>query len=57
MAATYGLGSAHHQIHLPGATPGAHKPIAPVGYGRLGAVTLGHFHRVWLDPTVRIEDR
>jgi hypothetical protein len=38
-------------IHLPAAAARAHQPVAPIGYGRLGAIALGHLRGVGLDLT------
>ncbi len=43
-------------IHLPAAAAGAHKPIAPIGYGHLGAVSLRHLAGVGLNLAIALPD-
>jgi len=42
-------GPGDHHVDIPAAAFRAHQPLAPVGYGRLGAIPLGHLSRIGLD--------
>ena len=43
------LPSGHDHIGRPAAAPGTHQPLAPIEYGRFGAVASSHLVRVGLD--------
>jgi hypothetical protein len=43
------LSPAHHHIGLPAAAFGTDLPLAPIGHGHLGAVSLGHLGGVGLN--------
>jgi len=45
-----------HEINLPAAAAGAHKPFVPFGDGHLGAVALGHLAGVGLDLPAAVLD-
>jgi hypothetical protein len=48
------LRSADDHIHLPAAATGAHKPLAPFGNSRLGAIPLGHLGGIRFDLTAAV---